>query len=107
MPLSAQGGSFPLRAVFFRKSNDATRAWGGDRKRKERAHWDYLIWRGEFASCPSPDFDVFKGPNWRAFRLFSSFTFKKSAVVCTWFSVPFRNFKFAVKFLRRPYALIL
>ena len=24
MPLSAQGGSFPLRAVFFRKSNDAT-----------------------------------------------------------------------------------
>ena len=46
------------------------------------------------------NFNVFKGLNWRAFRLFSSFTFIKSAVV--WFSVLFRYFKFIVKFSPPP-----
>ena len=46
------------------------------------------------------NFNVFKGLNWRAFRLFSSFTFIKSAVV--WFSVLFCYFKCIVKFSPPP-----
>ena len=44
-----------------------------------------------------------RGPNWRVFRLLSSFTIIKSAVMYMWFSVLFRYLKFVVKTLRLPY----
>ena len=71
---------------------------GGAREKKRNRAGYYLDEKKkmEFAG----DFDVFKGLNWRAFRLFSSFTFIKSAFVL--FLVLFRHFKFIVKFLRRP-----
>ena len=71
---------------------------GGAREKKRNRARYYLDEKKklEFAG----NFSVFKGLNWRAFRLFSSFTFIKSAVV--WFLVLFRHFKFIVKFLRRP-----
>ena len=74
---------------------------GGAREKKRNRAGYYLDEKKklEFAG----NFSVFKGLNWRAFRLFSSFTFIKSAVV--WFSVLFRHFKFIVKFLRRPYTM--